>query len=84
MVAHHLPSIVIKIVASESHVIIHIQWSQRMNLYLLIFLFIQYRLSFTTNITCDLSKAIKRILVTNVDCDKNLVTKTKKIYVFFF
>jgi hypothetical protein len=37
-----------------------------MNLYLLIILSIQYPLLFTSNITCDLSKGIKVILVTNV------------------
>ncbi len=42
------------------------KWSQRMKLYLLIFLFIQYPLSFVTNITCNLSEAIKGILVVNV------------------
>ncbi len=69
METHHLPPIVTKIVAFWSHVTICIQWSQRMNLYLLIFSFIQYPLSFVTNITCDLSKAIKGILVTNVTCN---------------
>jgi hypothetical protein len=43
-----------------------------MNLYLLIFSFIQYPLSFATNIKCDLSKVIKGILVAN-----SLVTKIK-------
>jgi hypothetical protein len=40
-----------------------------MNLYLFFVFFIQYPLSFTTNITCDLSKANKEILVANVGCD---------------
>jgi hypothetical protein len=35
-------------------------------MYLLTFLFIQYPLSFTTNITCDLSKVTKGILIANV------------------
>jgi len=73
---HHLPSIMGKTVISCSHVIIHIQWSQRMNLYLLTILFIQYPLSFMINITCNLSKATKGILVTNVACDSNLVVET--------
>jgi hypothetical protein len=33
------------------------------------FLFIQYPLSFVINITCDLSKATKGIIVTNVICN---------------
>jgi len=40
-----------------------------MNLYLLIFSFIQYPLSFVTNVSCDLSKATNEILITNVACD---------------
>jgi hypothetical protein len=47
-----------------------------MNLYLLVFSFIQYPLSFAINIACDLSKVIKGILVANVICDENLITKT--------
>jgi len=43
-----------------------------MNLYLLIF---QYLLSFAINITCDLSKGTKGILVTNVIYDYNIVAK---------
>jgi hypothetical protein len=31
--------------------------------------FFQYPLSFTTNVTCNLSKATNEILVTNVVCD---------------
>jgi hypothetical protein len=54
------------------------------NLYLLIFFFIQYSLSFATNIACDLFKVINEILVTNVACDQNLVTKTSQKYLFFF
>jgi len=69
MATHHLLSIVTKIVTIWSHVAIHIQWNQRMNLYLLTFYFIQYPLSFMTNIICDLSKATKEILVANVACD---------------
>jgi hypothetical protein len=84
MATHHLPSIVTKIVAFWSHVTIRIQWSQRMNLYLLIFFFIQYPLLFTTNITCDLSKVTKGILIANVACDKNLVEETSKKSVLFF
>ncbi len=34
---------------------ISIQWSQKMNLYLLIFCFIQYPFLFVTNIACDLN-----------------------------
>jgi hypothetical protein len=37
-----------------------------MNLYLLTFFFIQYPLSFAINITCNLSKVMKGILVANV------------------
>jgi hypothetical protein len=48
MVAHHLLSIVTKIGAFYLHVTIHIQWSQMMNLYLLIFFLIQYIFSFAT------------------------------------
>ncbi len=33
------------------------------------FFFIQYPLSFATNIICDLSKASKRILVAIITCD---------------
>jgi hypothetical protein len=44
-----------------------------MHLYLLIFSFIQYLFSFATNITRNLSKAIKGILVANVTCDYNFV-----------
>jgi hypothetical protein len=40
-----------------------------MNLYLLIFSFIQYLLSFVINITYDLSKVAKDILVANVACN---------------
>jgi len=32
------------------------------------FLFIQYPLSFVTNVACNTFKAIKKILVTNVVC----------------
>ncbi len=39
-----------------------------MNLYLLTFSLIQHSLLFATNITCDLSNAIKGILVANVAC----------------
>jgi hypothetical protein len=37
-----------------------------MNLYLLIFFFIQYPLLFVTKIACNLSEVTKGILVTNV------------------
>jgi hypothetical protein len=40
-----------------------------MNLHLLIFFFIQYVLSFAIIIACDLLKATKKILVTNVIYD---------------
>jgi len=40
-----------------------------MNLYLLIFSFIQYPLSFATNVSCDLSNVTNEILVANVTCD---------------
>jgi hypothetical protein len=53
-----------------------------MNLYLLIFSFIQYPLSFMINITCNLSKATKGILVINVGCDYNLIVKTNRKCVF--
>ncbi len=43
-----------------------------MNLYLLTFSFIQYPWLFITNITCDLSKVTKGILITNVTCNQNL------------
>jgi hypothetical protein len=33
------------------------------------FFFMQYLLLFATNITCDLFKATKKILVANVACD---------------
>jgi len=33
------------------------------------FFFIQYLLSFATNVSCDLSKATNEIFVTNVTCD---------------
>ncbi len=33
------------------------------------FSFIQYLLSFATNVSCDLSKATNEILVANVACD---------------
>jgi len=61
MAAHHLPSIVTKIVTSYSYVTIHIQWGRRLNLYLLIFSFIQYLF-----VVYNLSKVIKEILVANV------------------
>jgi hypothetical protein len=66
---HHLPLIVTKIIAFLSHVTIHIKWSQWMNLYLLTFSFIQYPLSFATNIACDLFKMTNKILVEDVICD---------------
>ncbi len=50
----------------------------------MIFSFIQYLLSFATNITCDLSKVTKGILVANVVCDYNLVEEINWKYVFFF
>jgi len=53
-----------------------------MNLYLLIFFFIQYPLSFVTSIGCDLSKATNKILVVNVICDYNFVVKINKKYLF--
>jgi hypothetical protein len=55
-----------------------------MKLYLLIFSFIQYLLLFVTNITCDLSKATKGILVANIVCNYNLVIETSRKYVLFF
>ncbi len=67
MATNHLPSIVIKIVAFYSYVTICIQWIQKMNL--LTFSFIQYPLSFVTNISCNLFKATKGILITNVVYD---------------
>jgi hypothetical protein len=70
MATHHLPSIVTKIFAFLLHVTMHIQWNQRMNLYLLNFSFIQYLLLFVTNIAYDLSKTINEILVANVDLTK--------------
>jgi hypothetical protein len=49
-----------------------------MNLYFFTFSFIQYFLSFATNITCDLSKATKGILVANVTYDYNLIVETNR------
>jgi len=40
-----------------------------MKLYFLTFFFIQYSLSFATNVSCDLSKVINEILIVNVACD---------------
>jgi hypothetical protein len=80
--AHHLPSIVTKIVAS--YFACDNMYKMESKHYLLNFSFIQYLLLLAINIACDLSKATKWILVTNVACDKNLVAKTSKKYVFFF
>jgi hypothetical protein len=55
-----------------------------MNLYLLIFFFIQDLLLFATNIVCNLSKAIKEILYINVTYNYNLIIKTNWKYLFFF
>jgi hypothetical protein len=49
-------------------VTICIQWNQRMKLYSFIFSFIQYPLSFATNVACNLFKVTKNILGTNVLC----------------
>jgi hypothetical protein len=65
MATHHLPSIVTKIITIWSHVAIHIKWNQRMNLYLLTFYFIQYPLSFMTNIICDFVTKKKGVLPTH-------------------
>ncbi len=77
-------SIVTKIIASQSHVTIRIQWSQRMNLYLLILFSIQYPLSFVTNVSCNLSKETNEILVANVACNYILIVETSQKYLFFF
>jgi hypothetical protein len=42
------------------------------------FFFIQYLLSFVTNIACDLFKATKGILFTNVAYNSNLIIKTSR------
>jgi hypothetical protein len=47
-----------------------------MNLYLLIFYFIQYPLSFATNVSCNLCKVTNEILVTNVAYNQILIVKT--------
>ncbi len=64
MIAHHLPSIVTKIVACDNMYTIESKYE-----HLLILSFIKYSLLFVTNITRDLSKATKEIFVTNVVCN---------------
>jgi hypothetical protein len=69
MVSCHLPSFVSKIVAFYLHVTIHVQWNQKMNLYIVDFSFIQYPLQFVTMVTCDLTFVIRKNLVVYVTCN---------------
>ncbi len=59
MATHHLPSIVTKIIACDNTCTME----SKDELLFVDFFFIQYPLSFATNITCNLSKATKGKLV---------------------
>jgi hypothetical protein len=62
MWAHHLPSIMTKIVACDNMY----RMESKDELVFVDFVVHPIPLSFATNITCDLFKATKRILVANI------------------
>jgi hypothetical protein len=61
------------LVASESHVTIHIQWNKKDELVFADFFVHPITLLFITNIACNLSKATKGTFVTNVDFNDWLI-----------
>jgi hypothetical protein len=65
MAAHHLPSIVTKIVTCDNTYTM----KSKYELVFVNFFVHPIPLLFATNITCDLSKATKGIFVANVACD---------------
>jgi hypothetical protein len=65
MITHHLLSIVTKIVTCGNTYTME----SKDEFILVNFFFIQYLLLFVTNVTCDLSKANKGILIANVACE---------------